>query len=185
MEQNLILLAAGAIGAIVREILRDNKLSLPKRINGDLFLGFIGSAIVGGFVGFLVDGLIITAALAGYVGISAIENLVIKNQIKPQKIEKTIKEIILMIAAEETVDPELALRVAKCESNLDPKAVNINTDGSRDRGLFQINSKWHPGVSDEQAFDPIFSTRFFYKAFKAGHLDWWNATKSCWDLTKK
>lgn len=28
--------------------------------------------------------------------------------------------------------------------NLDPKAVNVNKDGSRDFGLFQINSRFHP-----------------------------------------
>ena len=35
---------------------------------------------------------------------------------------------------------------------LDPYAVNSNSDGSRDRGIFQINDKFHP-LTDEQAFD--------------------------------
>jgi len=185
MLKDFLLMLAGAAGAIVREILRDNSLALPKKINGKLFLGFIGSAIVGGFVGYFIDGSYFTAAMGGYVGISAFENLINKNLTISQKTEKTIQDIIIMIAKEEQVDPDLALRVAKCESNFDTKAININSDGSRDRGLFQINDKFHPEVSDEQAFDPIFSTRFFCKAFKNGHLDWWNATRNCWDLTKK
>jgi hypothetical protein len=93
-----------------------------------------------------------------------------------------MEQIIRWVAKEEGVDPDLAVRVARCENpRLDPKAVNINKDGSRDRGLFQINSKWHPEVTDEQAFDPVFSTRFFCKAVKEGHLDWWNATRHCWE----
>lgn len=38
-------------------------------------------------------------------------------------------------------DAQTALAVARCESNLNPKAYNgNNTDGSVDKGLYQINS---------------------------------------------
>lgn len=36
--------------------------------------------------------------------------------------------------------PEVMIAIAKAESNLDPKAININTNKSIDIGLFQINS---------------------------------------------
>lgn len=40
------------------------------------------------------------------------------------------------------------------ESNFDPKAENINNDGSKDLGLFQINMKYHRKECDERcAFD--------------------------------
>jgi peptidoglycan hydrolase-like protein with peptidoglycan-binding domain len=50
----------------------------------------------------------------------------------------------------------LAVAVAKAESGWDPKARAVNTDArhSVDRGLWQINSFWHPEVSDDDAFDP-------------------------------
>ena len=40
------------------------------------------------------------------------------------------------------VDPYLLASIAKVESNLNPKAINVNKDGSKDYGLMQINSYW-------------------------------------------
>ena len=176
----LICFIAGAAGAFVKDILKDNEVELPKKIDGKFALGFLGGTITGGVVGVLVDQSPVTAFMAGYTGTSALENL-ITPKVLGTKVSETMEEIIKWVAKEESVDPDLALRVAKCENQkLDPKAVNINTDGSRDRGLFQINDKAHPDVLEDQAFDPIFSARFFCKAFKNGNLSWWNATKSCW-----
>ncbi len=36
--------------------------------------------------------------------------------------------------------PEIAIAIAKAESRLNPQAIGYNTNGSIDRGLFQINS---------------------------------------------
>jgi len=44
--------------------------------------------------------------------------------------------------------------VAAGENSLrDLTAVYVNTDGSRDRGPWQINSKWHAEVTDAEAFN--------------------------------
>ena len=48
----------------------------------------------------------------------------------------------------------ISIAVALAESQGWTKAVLINTDCSRDRGVWQINSKWHSEVSDAQAFNP-------------------------------
>ena len=93
---------------------------------------------------------------------------------------ETVEKIILRVANEEGVDSVLALRVATCESGLNPGAKNTNTSGSVDRGLYQWNSRWHPEITDEVAFDAEKSTRAFCKAFKNGDLYWWNASKNCW-----
>lgn len=180
-ETYIILFAAGMAGAIIKDIIKDNALEIPKKDGGRIFLGFIGGAITGGFVGLLVDHNPITAFMSGYTGSSLIAGLLPKKGFIERSEASTIEDIIIMVAKEEGVDPNLALKVAKCESNLNTKAINVNTDGKRDRGLFQINEKWHPEVTDEQAFDPIFSTRFFCKAFKNGNLSWWNATRKCWE----
>jgi hypothetical protein len=58
--------------------------------------------------------------------------------------------LILTIAAQENVPPYFALSVAKTESDL----LNIcsstvrppNTDGSVDRGIFQLNSRIYPDI---------------------------------------
>lgn len=171
----------GAAGALIKDIIEDGCIIMPKFTDGKLFLGFFGGVLIGGVSGYLVNGTLITAFLAGYTGKSVIENVIIKAETaKPGK-DQGIKEIIKMVCEEEKVDKNLAIKVAQCESNLNPKARNVNSDGSIDRGLFQINSKHHPDVTDEQADDPVFATRFFARAFKAGKISWWNATKSCWD----
>jgi len=176
----LTLFIAGALGALAKDILKDDCLKLPKKVDNSLSLGFLGGMITGGFAGYFIDGSFTTAFLAGYTGSAILSNLVAPVVFEPEA-DQTIEEIIRMTAKEEGVDPDLVVRVAKCEnSKLDPKAVNTNTNGSRDRGLFQINEKWHPEVLDGMAFNPIIATQFFCKAFKEGHLDWWKATKDCW-----
>ena len=47
-----------------------------------------------------------------------------------------------------------AVAIAMAESGLNPNATNVNTDGSVDRGLWQINNAAHPDVSDSSAFNP-------------------------------
>ncbi len=59
------------------------------------------------------------------------------------------------------ISPILLQAIAKVESGLNPKAVNINTNGSRDLGLMQINSSWvKPMKLDgEKLFsDPCYNT---------------------------
>jgi len=43
-----------------------------------------------------------------------------------------------------SIEPRLLKAIAIVESNLDPKAININTNGSVDIGLMQINSMHLP-----------------------------------------
>ena len=140
-------------------------------ITGGLILKFCG---FDGTVGTLL-----TTVILFYFGKRGVYDPVKEKKVFEPK-AKTVEEIIRMIAEEEGVDVELAVRVAKCESGLDPAARNINTSGSIDRGVFQWNDRWHPEITDEIAFDVEKSTRAFCKAFKNGHLSWWNATKMCW-----
>jgi hypothetical protein len=63
----------GAFGSIVSLCVSDNGLRLPRFSGGTLYLGFLGASLVGGFVGVVADNSLITAAMAGYVGSSALE----------------------------------------------------------------------------------------------------------------
>lgn len=142
--------------------------------------------LIGGF--FLISlganglvGTILTTIILFYFGKKELLDKITEKHLPEAKFE-TIEDIIRKIARSETVDPALALRVAKCESGLNPAAQNINTNGSIDRGLFQWNDRWHPEITDEIAFDVEKSTRAFCRAFKEGHLSWWNATKKCWNI---
>lgn len=66
-----------------------------------------------------------------------------------------------------------AVAVALAESGGNSQAVNVNSDAtrSRDRGLWQINSRWHPEVSDAQAFNPTDAARAAFR-ISSGGRDW-------------
>lgn len=188
----ITLFIAGAIGGLLKEIIDDNKIKLPEKINKEISLGFIGSVFIGGIAGYLIDGNPVTAFLAGYSGLAIIQSFIKEKSIiqtTQAKTEisilppatETIEQMIRRIAAEYKVDPDLAVRVAKCESGLKQDAKRINKDGSIDRGLYQWNSKWHPEITDEMAYNPIIATRKFCEAVLAGNLKWWNASKNCWN----
>lgn len=193
MEKELIIaIIFGILGALAKDIFVDNKIQLPKKNGEEIILGSIGGMIIGAIVGVLLDGSAINAFMAGFTGISIISSLANgeidkiekktkKEQTKEEKKEESIEERIRTIAREYGVDEELAVRVAKAESSLDPLAINKNSPQSIDRGLYQINSFYHPEVTDEQAFDVDFSTRFFCQAVKDGNLNWWNASRKIWD----
>lgn len=48
------------------------------------------------------------------------------------------------------IAPQLLWSIAKHESNLNPEAINTNTDGSYDYGLMQINSIWASTLGKER-----------------------------------
>lgn len=126
-----------------------------------------------------VVGTILTTVILFYFGKKTLVDSIIERKLPEAKAE-TVEQIIKRVALGEGVDPGLALRVAKCESGLNPAATNRNANGSLDRGLYQWNDKWHPEITDEIAFDVERATKAFCAAEKAGHLDWWNATRTCW-----
>jgi len=74
----IYLFLIGALGALIKDIVQDNTIELPKKIDGKWFLGFIGGMLVGGFIGWAVDQSLLIAALSGYTGKSVIENLLFK-----------------------------------------------------------------------------------------------------------
>jgi soluble lytic murein transglycosylase-like protein len=58
-----------------------------------------------------------------------------------------IEALIIMIAVEVGIPPYFALSIAYTEnSTLDPMAVNVNPDGTLDRGVMQLNSSWYNGA---------------------------------------
>jgi hypothetical protein len=70
------LIIAGALGALVKDIVKDNKLVLPRFENNEVFLGCLGGVIIGASVGYLVDQNPATAFFAGYAGSQMLQSLV-------------------------------------------------------------------------------------------------------------
>ena len=73
-------------------------------------------------------------------------------------------------------DCEEAIAVATCESNMNPRAVSPpNTNGTTDRGLFQVNDVWKDAWAPE-VWDRIFVARtnigMAYHAWKVGGNSW-------------
>lgn len=75
-----ILFVCGALGAMVKDILKDNKLVLPKYNKGAVQLGCIGGMIIGAFAGYFVDNDPITAFLGGFAGTEIIKRLAITSK---------------------------------------------------------------------------------------------------------
>ena len=81
--------------------------------------------------------------------------------------EKSIKEKIQDVFGSNW---RVAYAIMMAESHEKPNAINYNSDRSKsiDRGLFQINSYWHPDVSIECAFDIDCNIKEAYRISKGG-----------------
>lgn len=90
MNEYALFFTTGCIGALVRLVADSGCLVLPRRINGTLVLGFIGSMVVGGFVGCVVDGEPIVAAFGGYIGVDLLDRFM--PDFDTGKIAEVIKE---------------------------------------------------------------------------------------------
>lgn len=65
-----------------------------------------------------------------------------------------INLLITYYALVNGVDPSLAMRMAKIESNMNPNAISRTNDG----GLFQINALSHKFHYDKWRFIPVINT---------------------------
>jgi hypothetical protein len=68
---------------------------------------------------------------------------------------------------------EIAIAVAMAESRMNPKAYHINSNGSVDCGLFQINSIHKP--TKEQCENPEENVKMAYEIYKRGSWNAWSA----------
>lgn len=66
----------GAAGALIKDVLKDNRLKLPEVRGNALYLGCLGGMLIGGFAGYFVDHDPVTAFLGGYAGTQVIQGLV-------------------------------------------------------------------------------------------------------------
>lgn len=207
-DQTCFLFIFGALGGFISLILKDNCIELPKKIDGKLYLGGLNAIILGGIAGYFADGSLLTAFIGGFAGKEIVEKLLAKkvedknilakicDEDENKSVDTTeninqevaasvpiftnIEAMIRWKAARAGVSPDLAVAVARAESGLKANAINVNNGGSKDRGLYQWNDKYHPEITDEMAFDPEVATDLFLKAVKDGHLSWWSASRAGW-----
>jgi hypothetical protein len=93
----------------------------------------------------------------------------------------SFEEIILLAQEAGVPDSELVTcaAIAAAASSRRPEALGVNTDGSLDMGLWQINDKAHPDVSEACAFDPQCAAGAMYRISTRG-TNWtpWSAYKN-------
>lgn len=96
------------------------------------------------------------------------------NQDKPTA-SLSIAERIRIIAAEQHFQwPDYLVKLAFCESKLDPLAIG---DQGNSRGLFQIHKRYHPEVSTLQAFNIEYATKWTINMINAGKQNQWSCNK--------
>ena len=94
-------------------------------------------------------------------------------QVEAQKPLETPEQIEMYIRAEaqkRSLDADLVVKVAKCESSLNAR---IRGDSGLSRGIWQIFAPAHPTITDEQAFDVVWSTNWALDNMKAGKWNMW------------
>ena len=71
---------------------------------------------------------------------------------RPARIE-TVESRIIRAALDVGVAPHVALSVAWRESRLRPDVEHRNRNGSVDRGVMQLNSRWYPPMTWQENVD--------------------------------
>jgi hypothetical protein len=73
----------------------------------------------------------------------------------------------------------IAVAVARAESAFKPLARLVNPGNGTDRGIWQINSKWHPNVSNACAYSPSCNARAMMRISSKGTKwsPWWTFKK--------
>lgn len=69
------------------------------------------------------------------------------------------------------VNPQVAIYIIDKESSGNPDAIG---DHGLSRGLVQINKKYHPEISDEEAFDPLWSINYLIQSLSKGMCGQWS-----------
>ena len=97
-----------------------------------------------------------------------------------QLLRKKLEKMIRQIAKEEGVDPDTIVAVIKCESGMNPSAVNHNIDGTTDYGLCQFNDHWYRKLitPEEALHKPKKAVRLMCRRFREGHGKDWICFKS-------
>lgn len=78
-------------------------------------------------------------------------------------------------------DADQAIAVARCESGLRSNAINkANKNGSKDMGLFQINSVH--GIPERYLLNPVINAQVAKQMFDANGWNNWRSSNKCHGL---
>jgi len=105
-------------------------------------------------------------------------DITVKSQTSQPKHDYAMSDVeiqIRNIANEEEFEwVDWLVRLANCESKLDPNAVG---DSGHSRGLYQIHNLYWKDITDEQAFDIEWSTKWTMDMVNSGYQHYWSCNK--------
>jgi len=89
--------------------------------------------------------------------------------------EQGVEGQIRAIAAERDFQwTDYLVRLAKCESNLNPQATG---DSGKSRGVFQIHSGYHPDITEAQARSVRWATNWTIDRINEGNQHLWTCDR--------
>ena len=100
--------------------------------------------------------------------------------------EPTVEEMIIEYATLKDVDPDLALRIARCESNFNPKAKNPNSSASGVyqwiKGSFEYYGKlyWKDDYYQKDRFNPKDNIELAIWVISTKGTSDWTESRHCW-----
>lgn len=93
---------------------------------------------------------------------------------KPISVEDTVLEMV----REAGLNPYEAWAIINCESRWKADAIGVNTNGTYDRGLWQINSI-HKDINNTDAMNYVKATKWaITKRLNDGHWGAWTCNKN-------
>lgn len=106
---------------------------------------------------------------------------------KVSSVEQHIELIVDEFGIDEALTP---LLIIYCESSGRENAINHNTNGTTDRGLFQFNDKTWAWLKPKlnitsTPFNKIVATKVAKWLMINDGLHHWNASRKCWDYDYK
>jgi len=106
--------------------------------------------------------------------IADIEREYVEVYTQPDSIEDQIKAVFKEYG-------DQAVKVAKCESGLNPKARNKTSSA---RGLFQIMQSWHK-IDQKWLYNPTVNIEIAHQLFQEQGWEPWRASNGCHHLLNK
>jgi len=92
-----------------------------------------------------------------------------------------VLQLIQFYSSKYEVNPNLAFKIANCESGLNP---TINNKNSSATGIYQFIKSTFKANCEGVADDPEYNISCAIKMISQGKINHWSASRACWDNNK-
>jgi hypothetical protein len=88
--------------------------------------------------------------------------------------QQSAEEIVTAYEVRYAIPHHELFDTLKCESGLKPHAIHENDGKGDSRGIAQISTYYHPEVTAQEAYDPIWAVNWTANRFVTGHAHEWS-----------